>query len=156
MSIPYEQVGRIRQKQRTRNALIAAARELVAAGRTPTVEAAAAAAGISRSTAFRYFPNQRSLIVAAHPETEASSLGSDNLVGTLPSRGSVAVSPAGKRVYYLNSDARQLDAFGADRLVKVGSRGIEAPGSHLTDLGGTALAFRTEREVVVVPLEEIK
>jgi AcrR family transcriptional regulator len=74
MSIPYEQVGRIRQKQRTRNALIAAARDLVAAGRTPTVEAAAAAAGISRSTAFRYFPNQRSLIAAAHPETEASSL----------------------------------------------------------------------------------
>ena len=33
-----------------------------------------AAAGISRSTAFRYFPNQPSLIVAAHPETEASSL----------------------------------------------------------------------------------
>ena len=74
MSIPYEQVGRTRQKQRTRNALIAAARDLVAAGSTPTVEEAAGAAGISRSTAFRYFPNQRSLLVAAHPEIEASSL----------------------------------------------------------------------------------
>jgi AcrR family transcriptional regulator len=74
MSIPYEQVGRTRQKHRTRNALIAAARELVAAGSTPTVEDAAAAAGISRSTAFRYFANQRSLLVAAHPEIEASSL----------------------------------------------------------------------------------
>lgn len=74
MSIPYEQVGRTRQKHRTRNALIAAARELVAAGSTPTVEEAAVAAGISRSTAFRYFPNQRSLLVAAHPEIEASSL----------------------------------------------------------------------------------
>jgi AcrR family transcriptional regulator len=73
-SIPYEQVGRTQQKHRTRNALIAAARELVAAGSTPTVEAAAAAAGISRSTAFRYFPNQRSLLVAAHPEIKASSL----------------------------------------------------------------------------------
>ena len=74
MSIPYEQVGRTRQKHRTRNALIAAARELVAAGSTPTVEEAAVAAGISRSTAFRYFPNQRSLLVAAHPEIDASSL----------------------------------------------------------------------------------
>jgi AcrR family transcriptional regulator len=74
MSIPYEEAGRTHQKRRTRNALIAAARELVAAGSTPTVEAAAAAAGISRSTAFRYFPNQRSLLVAAHPEIDASSL----------------------------------------------------------------------------------
>jgi AcrR family transcriptional regulator len=73
-SIPYEQVGRTQQKTRTRNALIAAARELVTAGSTPTVEAAAAAAGISRSTGFRYFPNQRSLLVAAHPEIKASSL----------------------------------------------------------------------------------
>ena len=74
MSIPYEQVGRTGQKHRTRSALIAAAREVVAAGNTPTVEAAAAAAGISRSTAFRYFPNQRSLLVAAHPEIKAFSL----------------------------------------------------------------------------------
>lgn len=74
MSTPYEKVGRARQKQRTRNALIAAARELVAAGQTPTVEDTAAAAGISRTTAYRYFPNQRSLLVAAHPETEATSL----------------------------------------------------------------------------------
>jgi AcrR family transcriptional regulator len=74
MSIPYAQVGRTRQKQRTRNALIAAARDLVAAGETPTVEEAAAAEGISRTTAYRYFPNQRALLVAAHPEIEASSL----------------------------------------------------------------------------------
>jgi AcrR family transcriptional regulator len=57
-----------------RKALMAAARDLVAEGRTPTVEEAAAAADISRTTAYRYFPNQRTLLVAAHPETEASSL----------------------------------------------------------------------------------
>src|SRR5947199_2559901 len=74
MSIPYEAVGRTRQKERTRNALIAAARELVTQGMAPTVEDAAAAASISRTTAYRYFPNQRALVVAAHPETEASSL----------------------------------------------------------------------------------
>jgi AcrR family transcriptional regulator len=74
MSIPYEAVGRTRQKERTRGALIAAARDLVAQGVTPTVEDAAAAASISRTTAYRYFPNQAALLVAAHPETEARSL----------------------------------------------------------------------------------
>jgi AcrR family transcriptional regulator len=52
----------------------AAARELVAQGVTPTVEDAATAAGISRTTAYRYFPNQPALLLAAHPETEAASL----------------------------------------------------------------------------------
>ena len=74
MSIPYEAVGRTRQKERTRGALIAAARDLVAQGTTPTVEDAAAAASISRTTAYRYFPNQPALLVAAHPETESPSL----------------------------------------------------------------------------------
>jgi AcrR family transcriptional regulator len=78
MSIPYELNGRIDQKRRTRDALIAAARELVARGETPTVEAAAEAASISRTTAYRYFPNQRALLVAAHPETGAASLLPDN------------------------------------------------------------------------------
>jgi AcrR family transcriptional regulator len=78
MSIPYELNGRIDQKRRTRDALVAAARELVADGETPTVEAAAEAASISRATAYRYFPNQRALLVAAHPETGAASLLPDD------------------------------------------------------------------------------
>ena len=74
MSIPYELSGRTGQKARTRDALIAAARALLAGGETPTVEQAAAAASISRTTAYRYFSNQRALLVAAHPEIEARSL----------------------------------------------------------------------------------
>jgi AcrR family transcriptional regulator len=74
MSIPYELAGRTQQKQRTRSALIEAAREFVTQGVTPTVEEAAAAASISRTTAYRYFPNQTALLVAAHPEIEARSL----------------------------------------------------------------------------------
>ena len=69
-----EMAGRWRQKQRTRQALVDAARELVSAGEAPTVEEAAERAGISRTTAYRYFPNQRLLLVAAHPETAAASL----------------------------------------------------------------------------------
>ena len=72
--MPYESAGRTQQKQRTRQALVTAAREMVARGVTPTVEEAAAKASISRTTAYRYFASQRALLVAAHPEIEARSL----------------------------------------------------------------------------------
>ena len=78
MTVSYEESGRTRQKARTRAALIDAARELLAAGGTPTVEEAAEAGGISRATAYRYFPNQRALLIAAHPEVEAKSLLGDS------------------------------------------------------------------------------
>jgi len=74
MSISYEKSGRSNQKERTRAALVGAARELLAEGETPIVERAAARASISRATAYRYFPNRQSLLVAAHPEVEADSL----------------------------------------------------------------------------------
>ncbi|MFI6922282.1 TetR family transcriptional regulator [Nonomuraea spiralis] len=74
MSVPYELTGRRQQKARTRQALVEAARRLLADGADPAVEDAAAAAGISRTTAYRYFPNQHALLAAAHPEIEQSSL----------------------------------------------------------------------------------
>jgi AcrR family transcriptional regulator len=79
MAIPYESTGRLQQKSRTREALLAATRGLLRDGATePTVEEVAEAAGISRTTAYRYFPNQRALLLAAHPETgQQSLLGSD-------------------------------------------------------------------------------
>jgi AcrR family transcriptional regulator len=54
--------------------LLAAARELVAAGVTPTVEEAASRASISRTTAYRYFGSQHALLAAAHPETATQSM----------------------------------------------------------------------------------
>ncbi|MEA2901419.1 MAG: hypothetical protein QOH36_1306 [Actinomycetota bacterium] len=74
MSTAYELDGRVGQKRRTRDALVAAARDQVARGLAPTVEEAAEAASISRTTAYRYFPNQRALLAAAHPETGVASL----------------------------------------------------------------------------------
>ena len=74
MSISYERTGRTRQKARTRAAVLEATRELLARGRSPNVEEAAELAGVSRATAYRYFPNQRALLVAAHPEIEATGL----------------------------------------------------------------------------------
>jgi AcrR family transcriptional regulator len=74
MQVPYESSGRRAQKQRTRAALAEAARRLYARGLTPTVDQVADEAGISRTTAYRYFPNQRALLALAFPETDAGSL----------------------------------------------------------------------------------
>jgi AcrR family transcriptional regulator len=74
MSTPYESSGRVRQKQRTRNELISAARSLMANGGSVTVEAAASAASISRTTAYRYFSTQNALLIAAHPEIQARTM----------------------------------------------------------------------------------
>ena len=78
MSIPYELQGRRRQKARTRGALVDAARRWLAEGVTPTVEQAAERAGIARTTAYRYFPNQRALLLATYPELDAPSLLGDD------------------------------------------------------------------------------
>jgi hypothetical protein len=74
MSTPYELTGRTHQKARTRAGMLTAARELLAEGVTPTVEQAAARAAISRTTAYRYFANQRALLIASHPELDTDSL----------------------------------------------------------------------------------
>jgi AcrR family transcriptional regulator len=53
------------QKMRTRRDLVAAALDLLAGGSTPTVTQVADAAGVSRRTAYRYFPSAEQLIVEA-------------------------------------------------------------------------------------------
>jgi len=74
MAVPYELTGRTRQKARTRAALVDATRELLAEGMAPTVEQAAERAAVSRTTAYRYFPNQRALLIASYPELDMPSL----------------------------------------------------------------------------------
>ncbi len=74
MTVPYELAGRTNQKARTRDALIAATRELLAQGVVPTMEGAAAAATVSRTTAYRYFPNLPALLAVAYPHIEQLSL----------------------------------------------------------------------------------
>lgn len=91
MSIPYELTGRSPQKARTRAALVAATRQLLARGVTPTVEQAAAAAAVSRTTAYRYFPNQRLLLIAAHPEVDRQSLLPESPPADLEARLAVVV-----------------------------------------------------------------
>jgi len=74
MTVPYESTGRVNQKARTREALISATRDLLAQGVVPSMERAATAASISRTTAYRYFPTQRELLTAAYPHIEQRSL----------------------------------------------------------------------------------
>ena len=86
MSTGYHESGRARQKQRTREALLDAARTLIEGGDTPRVEDVAEASGISRTTAYRYFPTQASLLAAAFPETSRTSLLPEPAPATAPER----------------------------------------------------------------------
>ena len=59
-------VGREAQRRRTRRAIVAATRELLAAGGpSPTVDAIAAAADVSRRTLYLYFPTLDQLLLDA-------------------------------------------------------------------------------------------
>ncbi len=64
--------GRVNQKRRTREGIVDAAVELMTQGVTPTVAQAAEAALVSRTTAYRYFPTQESLLleIALHSDVE--------------------------------------------------------------------------------------
>jgi AcrR family transcriptional regulator len=55
--------GRVNQKRRTRMAIVEAAQAILDRGETPTVAAAAEMALVSRTTAYRYFPTQESLLL---------------------------------------------------------------------------------------------
>ena len=78
MATSYEATGRAQQKSRTRNALVDAARGVLADGEHPTVEVVARAAGISRTTAYRYFSSADALVRAAHPEVQSTTLLGDD------------------------------------------------------------------------------
>src|ERR1700757_4631104 len=54
--------GRINQKRRTRNAIIAACQQLIADGADINMPAVARAALVSEPTAYRYFPDLASLL----------------------------------------------------------------------------------------------
>src|SRR5579872_3770990 len=65
----WENQGRVRQKRRTRRAILAAASALIEEGKRPSVEEVADAAEVSRRTAYRYFPTQEQLLTEAVLET---------------------------------------------------------------------------------------
>jgi AcrR family transcriptional regulator len=65
MAVTEDETGRFRQRRRTRTAIVAAAAELLAAGRTPSVSDVAEAADVSRRTVYLYFPTVEQLLLDA-------------------------------------------------------------------------------------------
>ena len=104
VSSDYVGAGRTRQKQRTRDQLVAAARQLMESGDTPRVEDAAEAAGISRTTAYRYFASQAELLAAAFPETARASMLPDPAPADTASR----VTAVGSAVVDLVEETEHL------------------------------------------------
>lgn len=86
--------GRTNQKQRTRMAIVAAARDLIGTGAEVTMPAIARAALVSEATAYRYFPDLPSLISEAlagvwPPPAEALAPVADS-----PTPSNASLSPA--------------------------------------------------------------
>ena len=85
--VPPDEAGRVNQKRRTRSAIIAAAQAIVERGETPTVAQAANDALVSRTTAYRYFPTQDSLLLELTINInlrELEDLAAQPLDGTRP------------------------------------------------------------------------
>lgn len=101
VTVPYELTGRVNQKSRTREALVAATRELLAEGVSPTMEAAASRASVSRTTAYRYFPSTRALLVATYPHIERPSLLGDD----------PPADPAGRLALVADDQVRRILTF---------------------------------------------
>ena len=76
MAQAKESRERLRQKLRTRAALLDAARSLAEQGQTPTVAEAADAAMVSRATAYRYFPTREALLVELPLDVAAPTVSS--------------------------------------------------------------------------------
>jgi AcrR family transcriptional regulator len=80
--------GRVEQKLRTRQALMDTAVELVRAGRRPSVSTVADRAGVSRATAYRYFPSQDLMLSEA-----TIRAGFDAAFTNLPPGGATVTDP---------------------------------------------------------------
>lgn len=73
------EAGRSNQKLRTRQALLEAAKRLMASGETVTIDAVAAEAGVSRATAYRYFKSSEKLVYEAGLDSVWNALGLEEL-----------------------------------------------------------------------------
>jgi AcrR family transcriptional regulator len=90
ISGPEVGTGRVNQKRRTRAAIVDAAKALMEEGTTPTVAQAAEAALVSRTTAYRYFPTQESLLLEIAVDVDVDDI--DELVARPLDDGEDAVT----------------------------------------------------------------
>lgn len=117
-------------RERTRRLLNEAARQLLRTGGPLTVQAAADLAGVSRATAYRYFPNNESVLVhATMPLVDSASpqlppdLGSPDADGPhdLPGQAATLVRTMGQWAFDHEHELRtfmrlSLEPQGAERL----------------------------------------
>jgi AcrR family transcriptional regulator len=108
VTVPYEQTGRVNQKSRTRDALVGATRALLAEGISPTMEAAAARAAVSRTTAYRYFPSTRALLVATYPHIDQPSLLGDDPPADPPARLAAVADDQLRRIITFEPEMRTV------------------------------------------------
>lgn len=111
--MPPVETGRVNQKRRTRAAIVEAAKQLVDDGVTPTVAQAAGAALVSRTTAYRYFPTQDSLLLELAVDVdvdEVEALAASPLASgdTPASRATAIVELLNRHVYADELRYRQL------------------------------------------------
>jgi AcrR family transcriptional regulator len=108
VTVTYDQIGRVNQKARTREALVAATRELLSQGVSPTMEGVADAASVSRTTAYRYFPNQRALLTATYPHIEEASLLGREPPQDPAARLAIVVEDQGRRILAYEPEMRAV------------------------------------------------
>jgi DNA-binding beta-propeller fold protein YncE len=82
------------------------------------------------------------------------------LIGTIPVPGRIAVDTAAKRAYVVAAWEQTITAIDTETLTKRGSCKAPIPGGfgkeRLILMGGTALAYRIEHVVVIVPVKMIQ
>lgn len=145
-----ERRDRPKQRQRTRHKLLAAAAVLIARGQSPSTTEVAAVAGVSRRTAFRYFPTQEQLHIEAaleglRPRVE-EAISKVTISRADASKGDVAFARA-----RLDATVRVMHALAIEhepllrtirRLTAAGprARGVSPRGSRRVDWISTAVA----------------
>lgn len=90
--------GRVAQKQRTRQALLDAAVRLLERDEEPHLEAIAAEAGVSRATAYRYFPSADALLAVLPLARIVRDSG--DILGGVPAGNAEAGALAVQRYFY--------------------------------------------------------
>jgi AcrR family transcriptional regulator len=117
---PEGRSTRLRQRRRTRAAIVAAAAELLGAGVTPSVGQVAEAADVSRRTVYQYFPTLEQLLLdatlgllgqgAVDEAIEAADPGGDpdaRIAAMIRALGTLSAEqlPLGRRLIRLTVDA---------------------------------------------------
>ncbi|MFZ2015482.1 MAG: TetR/AcrR family transcriptional regulator [Nocardioides sp.] len=141
-------------RERTRRLLSDAARELLRTGGPLTVQAAAELAGVSRATAYRYFPNNDSVLVhATMPLVDGASLQPPDLDQPdadpqgLPSQASRLVRTMGEWAF---DHEHELRTF---MRLSLGTHGVDAIDRRASTERGTWIASLLDGLPPTVPQE---